>query len=82
MQAYLKIEESYATQDNSLRSDLMGVSLLALFISPWAIIGLALSIFGVSFVTPVIVAVCMGIIIAAIPQALQQFHPNPEKDMM
>ncbi|PJA32132.1 MAG: hypothetical protein CO187_05615 [Zetaproteobacteria bacterium CG_4_9_14_3_um_filter_53_7] len=70
MQCYLKIEESYATRETSLRNDLMGISLLALLISPWAIIGLALSIFGVNFMTSGILAGCVTTILVAIPQAL------------
>jgi len=78
MPVYLKIEESYATQDVSLRQDLMGISLLALFLSPWALIGLTLSIFGVNFITPAISVTCMATIIVAIPQALHLFRNNKE----
>lgn len=70
MAGYLKIEEHYGNQQVSLHSDLMGISMLALLVAPWAMIGLALSVFEVSFMTQGIVMTCIATLIVAIPQVL------------
>ena len=78
MAGYLKIEERYANQDISLRNDLMGISMLALLMTPWAMIGLTLSAFEASFMTQGILIACIITMIVAIPQALILLSGNSD----
>lgn len=76
MSAYLKIEELQDNSAISLRSDLMGISLLALLMSPWAAIGLTLYAFNVSFMTTDILAICISILFASLPKLFQLLIPE------
>jgi len=71
MAAYLKVEETIVDSETTIKNDLMGLSLLALLISPWATIGLVLSLFGYATVSFDISAICISVLLAAIPKALE-----------
>jgi len=76
MAAYLKLEENAGKHHVSLRDDLMGLSLLALLLSPWAGLGLILTIFEISLITHALALTCMLTLLAAIPKVLQLLFPE------
>ena len=76
MAVYLKLEETMGDQHLSMRDDLMGLSLLALLLSPWAGLGLILSAFEISFMTPAFSLTCTLVLLAAVPKALQLLLPE------
>ncbi len=71
MPAYLKLEESIIDADSPLKNDCMGVSLLALLISPWAMLGLVISIMGYAALSTVATIFFMSVLLAATPKLLQ-----------
>ncbi len=71
MAAYLKMEESIIDADSSLNNDLMGLSLLALLISPWAALGLAISILGYVSLSTAATVIFMSVLLVATPKLLQ-----------
>jgi len=71
MAAYLKMEESIVDVDNALSSDLMGISLLALLISPWSVLGLTMSRLEYVTLSTEVVSVCVAVLLAATPKLLQ-----------
>jgi len=71
MAAYLKVEETIADSEATIKNDLMGLSLLALLISPWAMVGLALSMFGYATVSFDLSGICISVLLTAIPKALE-----------
>ncbi|MFQ5518968.1 MAG: hypothetical protein ACE5E3_03095 [Mariprofundus sp.] len=79
MPAYLKIEELQDNSDISLAKDLMGISLLALLVSPWALVGLALSSLNVSFMTTEILIICISVLIVSLPKLIQLLIPSHKK---
>ncbi len=71
MPIYLEIENSQNDPEHSLRDDLMGISLLALLVAPWAIIGLTLYTFNVSFISNDLLFVCISTLLVALPKLFQ-----------
>lgn len=71
MAAYLKMEEAIVDADASLKNDLMGLSLLALLISPWAALGLAISMLGYVTLSTAATVFCVSVLLAAMPKLLQ-----------
>lgn len=71
MPVYLKIEAS--EQQTSLLDDLLGLSLIALLLSPWAIGGLIATLLEAAFVTPGMSIVSGIMLLAAIPKVVQLF---------
>jgi len=76
MAAYLKMEESIIDADSSLNNDLMGLSLLALLISPWAALGLAISILGYASLSTAATGFFMSVLLVATPKLLQLLRNN------
>ncbi len=79
MAVYLKMEESIVDADNALKSDLMGVSLLVLLISPWAVLGLTISMLGYAALPTEVIFICVAILCAATPKLVQLMTPHQEK---
>ena len=79
MAVYLKMEESIVDLDNGLKSDFMGVSLLALLISPWAVLGLTISMLGYATLSTEVILICVAILLAAMPKLVQLMAPHQEK---
>ncbi|MDX8403884.1 MAG: hypothetical protein R8K54_05705 [Mariprofundaceae bacterium] len=71
MATYLKIEDSQENPNISIRNDLMGISLLALLLSPWAFICLALYTFNIALLPSEVATTCNVILIAALPKLFQ-----------
>ena len=69
MPTYMKLEED--TQESSFYDDMMGFSLLALLLSPWAIAGLVCTLFEVEFITPGMTGLSAILLLAAVPKLLQ-----------
>jgi len=81
MPVYLKMEEVQNGSNDSLASDLMGLSSLALLLSPWALIALALFAFNIHFITMDMVMISSIILMASLPklfQLLTPVHKEPE----
>jgi len=76
---YLEMEESIADVDNALKRDLMGVSLLALLISPWAVLGLTISMLSYATLSTEVICICVAILLAAMPKLVQLMVPHQEK---
>jgi len=70
MATYLKMEEKHSS-DTSLKDDFMGISLLALLLSPLALFGVYLSAIGMPFMTHAWSLTAMLVLLAAIPEAIQ-----------
>jgi len=68
MPIYLKIDELQDSSDISPGRNLLCISFLALLMSPWALLGLALFAFNVSFITMNLVMICSIILIASLPK--------------
>ena len=79
MVVYLEMEESIADVDNALQRDLMGVSLLALLISPWAVLGLTISMLSYATLSTEVICICVAILLAAMPKLVQLMAPHQEK---
>ncbi|TLS77870.1 hypothetical protein FE236_01810 [Mariprofundus erugo] len=75
MAAYLKLEESMGTDDIPILQDLMGVSLLALLLSPWAAIGLLLTALESPVMTPGLSIASSLLLLIALPKAVQLVAP-------
>jgi len=71
MAAYLKMEESVIDADSSLRNNVMGLSLLALLISPWAVLGLVISMLGYVSLSAAATVTFMSVLLVATPKLLQ-----------
>lgn len=79
MAAYLKLEESMDSDEIPLLQDLMGVSLLALLLSPWASIGLLLTALESPVMTPGLSIASSLLLLIALPKAVQLVAPaHPE----
>ncbi len=78
MAIYLEIEESIVDTDSSLTHDLMGLSLLALLVSPWAALGLAVSLLGNVILSTEMTLACVSVLLAATPRLLQLLFPHQE----
>jgi len=76
MAVYLKLEETMGDQHISMRDDLMGLSLMALLMSPWAALGLLLAAFEVSMMTSALTLTCALLLLAAVPKAFQLLFPE------
>ena len=79
MAVYMKMEEAVVDVDNTVKSDLMGVSLLAMFISPWAVLGLTTSMLGYATLSTEVRFICVAVLFAAAPKFMQLIMPQPEK---
>ncbi len=71
MAAYLKIEESTIDADSPLKNSVMGLSLLALLISPWAVLGLVISMLGYTSLSAAAIVTFMSVLLVATPKLLQ-----------
>jgi len=78
MAVYLEMEESIVDTDTSLKDDLMGLSLLALLVSPWAALALAVSLLGNVILSTEMTLVCISVLLAAAPKLLQLLFPHQE----
>jgi len=79
MVVYLEMEESIADVDNTLKSDLMGVSLLALLISPWAVLGLTISMLEYATLSTEAIFICVAVLFTATPKLVQLMATYQEK---
>jgi len=70
MTTYLKMEVKHSS-DTSLKDDMMGISLLALLLSPLALFGVYLSTIGMPFMTPAWSLTAVLVLLTAIPMAIQ-----------
>jgi len=80
MPVYLNIEEVKNGSNNSLTSDLMVLSSLALLLSPWALIALTLSAFHINFITTNMAMASSIILALSLPKLLQLFSPVRKKE--
>jgi len=71
MAVYLKMEETIVDSNSSLRDDVMGLSLLALLLSPWAAVGLAASMFEYVSIPSQASVISVLVLMAATPKFLQ-----------
>jgi len=55
----------------TIHDDLMGISMLALVLSPWAMIGLSLYYFSVDFVTLNMAIGCACVLFFALPKVFE-----------
>jgi len=78
MSPYLRLEENCSDHEFSLREDLMGLSMLALLISPWAVTGLVLAGLNFQFMTNELIACCALTIAVAMPQILRVLLPSSQ----
>ncbi len=76
MAIYLKIEEPVVDSNTSLQNDLMGLSLLALLLSPWAALGLVVSMLEYSTIPNQASFICVSVLVIATPKLLQLLIPH------
>jgi len=71
----LKMEGYAVDSDSCLKNDLMGLSLLALLISPWALLGLGVSMLGYGTLPTGLNILCALILLTATPKLILLLLP-------